>query len=141
MDLSALSTKKKSNEGEFLHLVHPKTRELMYDGGDESKPVGLILLGVDSDVVQQARHARINAQIGSKKPKAKPADKENFSEQSEADQNQMLADCTKGWKNLSLDGDDQFSADKMLAVYSDPGWAWLRAQAIVFVDDRGNFIE
>lgn len=141
MDLSALSTKKKSNEGAFLHLVHPKTRELMYDGGDETKPVGLIMLGVDSDVVQQAKHARINAQISSKKPKAKPADKENFSEQSEADQNQMLADCTKGWKNLSLDGDDQFSAEKMLAIYSDPGWAWLRAQAIVFVDDRGNFIE
>jgi hypothetical protein len=145
MDLLALSTKTKSNQGEFLHLKHPGTWLPLYDGvdekgePDESKPVGLYLLGVDSDVVQKSRHARINSQIASKKPK-KVVESENFSEQSEAEKNQILVECTKGWANLSLDGSSEFSAERILQVYSDPGWAWLRAQAIAFVDDRGNFI-
>jgi hypothetical protein len=139
MDLSQLSTKQKSNEGQFLHLKHPGTWEPLFDGGDESKPVGIYLLGVDSDVVQKARHARINAQVSPKKAK-KPSDNEKFSEQSEAEKNQMLVDCTKGWENLSLDGSSEFTAEKILQVYSDPGWSWLRAQAMAFVDDRANFI-
>lgn len=146
MDLAQLSTKQKSNEGQFLHLKHPGTWEPLYDGvnekgePDESRPVGIYLLGVDSDVVQKARHARINAQVSPKKGKQKPADTEKFSEQSEAEKNNMLVDCTKGWENLSLDGSSEFTAEKILQVYSDPGWAWLRAQAMAFVDDRANFI-
>jgi len=146
MDLLQFSTKKKSNAGEFLQLKHPKTFEDLFDGvnekgePDESKPVGLYLLGVDSDVAVQARHKRLNAQVGKKSSKAKTKDDEDFAQKSEAEQNEILADCTVGWANLSLDGNSEFSRETILKIYSDSGWAWLREQAMMFVNDRGNFI-
>lgn len=140
MDLLQFSTKKKSNAGEFLQLKHPKTFEELFDGDDESKPVGLYLLGVDSDVAVQARHKRLNTQISKKSSKAKAKDDEDFAQKSEAEQNEILADCTVGWQNLSIDGNSEFSRATILKIYSDTGWAWLREQAMFFVNDRGNFI-
>lgn len=136
MDLSKFSTKKKSNEGQFLHLKSPVDGKLLYDG-DESKPVGLYLLGSDSDKVQAAIHKRFNDSYAESKTKKEET---GYSEKSDSAKNELLADCTQEWENLSLDGDGEFSRDKILKVYSDTGWLWLRNQALNFVDDRANFI-
>jgi hypothetical protein len=134
MDLSKFSTKKKSNEGAFLHLKSPVDGKPLFDG---EVAVGLYLLGSDSDKVQAAIHKRINESVESK-PK-QDADV-GPSERSDAAKNELLADCTQGWEGLSLDGDNEFSREKILSVYSNSGWLWLRNQALNFVDDRANFI-
>lgn len=146
MDLSIVSTKKKANEGVFLHLKNPENWEDFYDitdgKEDLSKPIGLIMLGVDSDVAVKAKHDRINKSITKKQKKSKGDQEETeFSQKSEAEQNEILADCTIGWKNLSLDGSEEFTREAILKVYSDSGWSWLRAQAMAFVDNRANFLE
>lgn len=146
MELSNFSTKKKSNEGVFLHLKNPETWEEIYElkeknEDDKTKPVGLRMLGVDSDIAVAAKHARINAQVAKKASKVKPIDAlQDFSQKSDAEQNEILADCTCGWENLSLNGDKEFSRENMVKVYSDSGWAWLREQAMAFVNNRANFI-
>lgn len=134
MDLSKFNTKKKSNEGAFLHLKSPVDGSPLFDDG---KPVGLYLLGSDSDKVQAAIHKRFNDSYASAKTKTEET---GISEKSDAAKNELLADCTQGWENLSLDGDIEFSREKILNVYSDSGWLWLRNQALNFVDDRSNFI-
>lgn len=148
MELSNLSTKKKSNAGEFLHLINPKTFEpycdveLDEDGNIISENrVGLILLGMDSDYAQKKKHERINAGLLKRSQKGKKSDEENFSEKSEAEQNEILADCTLGWENITYLGDPVFTRENIIKVYSDAGWSWIREQAIAFVGNRGNFLE
>lgn len=136
MDLSKFNTKKKSNEGAFLHLKSPVDGSLLYDDG---KPVGLYLLGSDSDKVQSAIHKRFNESYASAKSES-DKDETGISEKSDAAKNELLADCTRGWEGLSLDGDNEFSREKILSVYSNSGWLWLRNQALSFVDNRANFI-
>ena len=137
MDLSQFSTKKKSNAGAFLHLKSPVDGKPLYDGDPtEENRVGLWMLGSDSDKVQAAIHKRFNDSYAESKAKKEET---GISEKSDAAKNELLADCTQGWENLSLDG-DEFSRDKILSVYTDSGWLWLRNQALNFVDDRANFI-
>ena len=62
MDFSTLDTRKKSNTGAFLHLKHPGTGKPLIDPSN-NEPVGLFLLGRDSDKFFESRHAKNNAML------------------------------------------------------------------------------
>ena len=132
MELSVLDTKKKANTGAFLHLKHPGTGDPLFDNGDQSKPVGLYIMGKDSDVFAKARHKSMNDALSGKKKSTRT------SEQIDLDGIGLLADMTTGWQNLSLDGNSEFSRDTVAELYSR--MAWVREQANLFIDDRANFI-
>ncbi len=140
MDLSKLDTRKKSNEGSFLHLKHPGTGVAMHDGcdeitgagGDLTKPVGLYLLGKDSDKHMAYVHKRKNARIFAKD------DVQNTSEQSAAETIEMLAEITTGWQHMELDGKKNLDRDLAVELYTRLAWA--AEQATFHVVDRANFI-
>ncbi len=133
MDLANIDPKKKANTGAFLHLIHPGTGLPLYDSDDQSKPVGLRLMGKDSDVYARTRHKNLNSVIGAKK-KSEP----KTSEQIERETIELLADMTVGWDNLSYGGAEKFSREAVIALYT--GMPWVREQADTFVSDRANFI-
>lgn len=132
MELSVLDTKKKANAGSFLHLKHPATGEPLYDNDDQSKPVGLYLMGKDSDVFAKTRHKSMNEALNGKKKTTRT------SEQLEIEGIGLLSEMTTGWQNLSLDGNSEFSRDTIAELYTR--MSWVREQANLFIDDRANFI-
>lgn len=133
MDLSALNPKKKANAGAFLHLVNPGTGFPLYDNEDKDKPVGLWLMGRDSDLYAKTRHKNVNGALTTKK-RSDPKTSEMIEQETIA----VLADMTTGWDNLSYQGNIEFSRDAIIGVYTD--LAWVREQADVFISDRANFI-
>lgn len=133
MDLSALNPKKKANAGAFLHLVNPGTGLPLYDGDDKDKPVGLWLMGRDSDLYAKTRHKNVNTALTTKK-KSDPKTSEMIEQETIA----LLAEMTTGWDNLSYQGNSEFSRDAVIGVYTD--LAWVREQADIFISDRANFI-
>ena len=134
MKLDKFDTSKKSNSGVFLHLVAPDGAKI-YDEGvdgkrDLSKPVGLIMLGVDSKHYQDVKHKRANdRRIGGDKITSEMVEDENI---------QLLADLTTGWQNLEVDGDSKYSRENVLKLYVK--YPWAREQANAFAGNRANFI-
>jgi hypothetical protein len=138
MDLSSISTKKKANQGAFLHLKDPrdpKGETYLFDGETE---VGLFMMGKDSDLFQSTRNKNFNEAILGAAGKKKK--KDETLEEIRARANDMLSSMTTGWQGLSLEGDSEFTRDKILKVYNDAGWDWLRKQANEFIDVDANFI-
>jgi hypothetical protein len=133
MDLSALNPKKKANSGAFLHLVNPGTGLPLFDGDDKEKPVGLYLMGRDSDLYAKTRHKNLNGALSGKKKSDTKT-----SEIIEQETISLLADMTVSWENLSYNGQNEFSRDAIVGVYTD--LAWVREQADTFISDRANFI-
>lgn len=134
MELSQLSTKTKANAGEFLHLKHPESGALLYDNKDKSKPVGLILLGKDSDLFIKHNHKIVNERITEKNATTKT------SEQIRDENTELLASLTTGWSNLSINGKSEFSRANVVELYDDLGLSWVREQADAFIGTRANFI-
>lgn len=132
MDILQLNPKKKANEGAFLHLQHPGTKAYLYEDDAQTKPVGLRLLGRDSDKFEQNLHKRVNDMISNKKAAQSTAEK-NQQESIAA-----LADLTVGWENLSINGDSNFSRENAISLYSQ--LAWVRESADEFVGNRANFL-
>ncbi len=133
MDLSILNTKKKANTGAFLHLNHPATGMPIYDNDDETKPVGIYLMGKDSDLFAKTKHKNLNSILNAKK-KSETKTSESIEQESIT----LLADMTTGWQNMSYGGNTEFSHEAMCSVYSD--LTWVREQAEAFVNERANFI-
>lgn len=137
MDFSTLDTRKKSNEGAFLHLKHPGTGKLLYDEGhteESPKPVGLYMLGRDSDKYAELTHKKNNTLLDSKK---KP-DEELTSESLEQENIKLVSSLTVGWQNIKFMGDDNFDSEKMPHFFRLFPWAY--EQANTFAGDRANFI-
>lgn len=138
MDFSKLDTSKKANEGAFLHFTHPGTGAKLYDeleggGRDLNKPVGIFLLGKDSDAHAQYLHKRTNDRIFAKD------DVQNSSEESEAETIKMISELATGWKNIDLGGGrTDFSKSATVELFTH--WKWAIEQAIAFVTNRANFI-
>lgn len=132
MELLNLDPRKKANEGAFLHLKHPGNGSYLFDDGDESKPVGLYLLGKDSDKYETIRHQNTNTRLSEKKSPLLT------SEKIEQDAISLLADLTVGWDNLTVDGDTVYSRENVVKLYKK--LPWVKEQVDVFVVDRANFI-
>lgn len=136
MEILNLDPRKKANEGTFLHLKHPGTGAYLYgqtDGkDDESKPVGLYLLGTDSDAFAKRQHEKVNARFTAKKPPVVT------SESLERERVELVADLTVGWLNLEVDGSDEFTQANVFKLYSR--LPWVREQADEWAGNRVNFI-
>lgn len=133
MDLSALNPKKKANAGAFLHLVNPGTGLPLYDNDDKEKPVGLWLMGRDSDLYMKTRHKTVNSALSTKK-RSDPKTSEIIEQEAIS----LLTEMTTGWSNLSYNGSSEFSQDAISGIYTD--LVWVREQADTFASDRANFI-
>lgn len=49
--------------------------------------------------------------------------------------------CTRGWRNLSLDGKElECTEENIRLVYTDERFSWLHDQVITFMESRENFI-
>lgn len=132
MDLSVLDTRKKANEGSFLHLKHPGTGAKLYDNDDKEKPVGLILHGKDSNVYAEYKHKKMNARISSK------GDDAVTSEAIEESTREMAAALTSRWVNMSLHGNSDCTNESSVALYSE--FPWVYEQADEYIHNRANFI-
>ena len=97
-----------------------------------SRPVGVILLGKDSDVQVQANHKRANARIFSKDEAL------ITSEEAEKSNIEMITELTVGWRNIEIGGVSEFSAALVAQMYRDQKWS--AEQATQFIVDRSNFI-
>jgi len=133
MDLSLLNPKKKANAGAFLHLVNPATGLPLYDGDDNAKPVGLYLMGRDSDLYAKTRHKNVNTALTAKK-KSDPKTSEIIEQETVS----LLADMTVSWENLSYNGQHEFSREAVIGIYTDLKWVFEQADS--FISDRANFI-
>jgi hypothetical protein len=60
----------------------------------------------------------------------------------EAEETEMLADCTLGWSGISAGGQKlAHSRTAALQLYGDPKRQWLRAQVKTALDEREAFIK
>lgn len=131
-DLSTLDTVAASNAGTDIELFHPATNE---DLG-----ITITVLGRDSaefkrvQTEQSRRRMSKMQKSGSYKATAIPAS------EMEQDSIDLLASCTKGWKNLAYQGADlPFSFDNAVMIYA--AMPWIREQIDQAVSDRANFIK
>ncbi len=144
MDFLTVSTLEKANKGQFLHLKHMSTDIPMHDGcdpvtgkgGDLSKPVGLYILGRDSDVFTARKHRITNESI-LKKDESK-SDDSGKSELFDAETLDSLIELTAGWQFISIRGEDEFSAENVKELYRL--CPWVKEQASIFATNRANFI-
>lgn len=133
MDLSTLDVAAAAEEGAELHLRHPTTNELLFDG-DDKVPVTITLAGADSERFRSAQRAQINRRL------RKRGREDATIEAAEADAIELLAASTLGWSGIALDGEDlactPANAKKLYRRMS-----WVREQVDVFMADRGNFLK
>lgn len=54
MDFSQFDSRKASDTARPLHLKHPGTGELLFDGGDKDKPCIVLVLGIEGKTGQAA---------------------------------------------------------------------------------------
>ena len=125
MDFTTLDTRKKSNEGSFLQLIHPGTGLPLAENGVK---IGLHLFGKDSDAFAEATHRRNNKRLGVK------SSTQLTSEQIEAEGLELLADLTSGW--FGIDGYGEFSREAVIALYKS--LPWVKEQADTHIGDRAN---
>lgn len=142
MSLASLNTAAAANEGRVLTLVHPEDRTPL--NGQNGKPITITLLGQDSDAFIKAENAARNRSVESLREAAK------FSAAAaDLQACEMLARCTVNWSGIPkawLDGSEDESPVKhtdenAVALYSNPGVSWLRAQVDKFVANRANFLK
>ena len=138
IDLASMDTVKGSNEGFDVKIYHPGT---LVDLG-----IVINVLGKDSDEFQKVSRSQ------SKKRMAKMT-KGGFRAQSmtpppeeiEADGLDLLAKCTKSWKQgdknaITLDGKElEFSYGAAVVIYTR--FPWMKEQIDIAVGDRANFIK
>jgi len=138
IDLASMDTVKGSNEGFDVKIYHPGT---LVDLG-----IVINVLGKDSDEFQKVSRSQ------SKKRMAKMT-KGGFRAQSmtpppeeiEADGLDLLAKCTKSWKQgdknaITLDGKElEFSYGAAVVIYTR--FPWMKEQVDIAVGDRANFIK
>lgn len=144
MKLTDLSTGKKANEGAFLHLSHPTEPDtkLFRTEGETKFPVGLTLLGDDSDLAVDQTNA-ITDRILDPKNKDRPSSAEN-----DAEQGRLMAARIKDWQGIPMgwvDGTDDetpapFSLENAVKLMLNRGVRWVREQASRFSGTRANFI-
>lgn len=137
MDLLQLGTRKKSNEGVFMHLRHPDTGDLLLDNDGEA--IGITLTGMDGDIFREAMLKQRREWLKkSKSSRLSPADADF-----EVETVETLARCTLGWSGIGLGSEQslEFTFENVLRVYSDPDVRWLREQVDLFIADRANFLQ
>lgn len=131
MNIFDLETKK-SDEGAVLQLVHPDTMEPI-------EGATITLLGRDSAVARKIALRRQQAAINRamKGRKAATIDPEELEKQGIED----LTELTVSWTLQGPKGYLPNTKDEFMTVYSNPRLAWIKAQALAFVDETSNFLD
>lgn len=117
-----------------LHLRHPVTDELLYDGDDQDKPVTITLYGTGSKQYRNAVNAMQNRQLkrGKKQPSAEVLREEGA---------ELLVACSAGAQNLSYQGKALDNDAVFRQLYNDPSLIWIREQVDSAIGDVANFLK
>lgn len=128
-NLSALSTKDQC----VVHLRHPVTDELLYDGEDKKKPVQIIVNGPGSSAYRNAITAMQNRQLrrGKKQVSAEVLREEGV---------ELLVACSVAAENLAYNGEAITDKETWTSLYSDPSLGWVRDQVDAAIGDVSNFL-
>lgn len=116
-----------------LHL-RDANDQLLYDNGDNSKPVIVILHGPGSQVYAKAQAAQNNRMLDLLKNKGKVS---QTAEQKTHETAEFLADCTAGFENLEYENLTGGSLAR--AVYADISIGFVAEQVTRFIGDWANF--
>lgn len=130
MDLNSINVTQSAELGAEMELEHPVTGEVIAD--DAGKPISFSLMGMDS-VAYRNKQREIQSRRMTKMMKGKGSPI-----LSDTDACELLADCTKGWSGVVLDGKPvKFSAKAAFDLYM--AHHWIREQVDTFIADRANF--
>ena len=132
MDLSTINVTQSAELGAEMELEHPVTGEVIKD--DSSKPVTFTLMGMDSAAYRN-KQRDIQSRRMSKMMKGKGSPM-----LSDVDACELLADCTKSWSGVVLEGKPvKFSTKAAFDLYMEHHW--IREQVDTFIADRANFFK
>lgn len=123
IDLASLDTAARCDEGAELELRHPATGE----------PLGvyLALAGVDSRAHRQAL-----AHLAEQRLKRRTMNPDDV----RGEDVEVAARCTLAWRGVTIDGKAvSYSLENARALYAR--FPWIREQAVVFIADRGNYLD
>ena len=117
VDLSAINLTAAADKGAEFELVHPVT----------SEPLGVFItvLGKDSDVFQSNIKNRVNEKMRKEAVLSKVSRNTGIRtvEQGEAENVELMALCTIGWKNVTWEGVElPFSFTNAQMLYRERSW-------------------
>ncbi len=126
VNLSALDSAARADEGAELHVLHPATGE----------DLGIVirLAGTDSAAYRRALSAAANRrpQAGRKKATLEELQAENI---------EIMAACTLDWSGVSLDGQSMLPFTRKDAVTLYTRFPWIREQADAFMAERAHYLQ
>jgi hypothetical protein len=133
LDLN-FGTREAATKGAWLHLIHPVSGELLFDGPD--KPVRWLIAGRDSEQYQRTLNAQQTRRIeDSAKTRAKTLTGERFT----AEALDLMAACVLEVENSTFAGQPllgSFEAVRMV-LKKEP---WIADQVEAFLTDRSLFL-
>lgn len=149
--LARLNFSAASDKGTFCQLSDPTTKRPMFVENlvgdewvaDETKPVGLYLLGIDSEAYKKQEAKNRDDAIGEMQKGETPT-----AAKGDARATKLLVACTTGWENIPtawIDGSDNeeaitFSQRAATIVYEGRGTNWIREFADQKIADRSRFL-
>ena len=149
--LARLNFSQAADKGSFCQLTDPDTNRPMFvetlEGDkwvpDLTKPVGVYLLGIDSDAYRKQEAENRDAALDDMRKGEPPS-----AAKSDDRATKLLVACTVGWENFPvawIDGSDNeepvtFSPRAAAAVYSGRGTNWIRNFVDQKIADRSRFL-
>lgn len=115
-----------------LHLKHPVTDELLFDG--DKKEVTVTLYGQASKQYRNAITAMQNRELRRKAKKDVAT-----AEQIQDEATSLLVACSAD-STLQLDGEAVNDKDMFKKLYTDSRFAWVREQVDAFLGETSRFL-
>lgn len=133
MDLAKLDT---SKETATLHVLHPVTREPMFEG---DKAMTIELYGSDSEQYRSHQRQAANENLKNRSEKGGQDAPQATAERIEQGAIDLLAACTAGWSGVIENGKEvKYTAAEVKRVYGQ--YRWIYEQVDSFVHSRANFL-
>lgn len=122
MDISTLAPK----ETTTFFLMHPVSGEEL--------DIEITVYSSDSKVYKSTLHKLRNARNGKRVGRI-------TSEETEQNSLEILAACTKAWKNMVVDGEEvKCTKENAKAIYKQERFTWIREQVDYGIGSRENFL-
>jgi DNA polymerase III alpha subunit len=135
LDLSTFDTIKSADEGAWMNLRNPAS--LNTELKNKGQPISLLLLGKDSEAFRKASRAASNRRL---KATARGRNNTTTAEDIEAEGKRLIIACTKGWKNVEVDGGPLEFNEENAEKFYDRFPAFFE-QADEFIGGRENFLK
>lgn len=131
-DLSKVNSTKASEDGRWMIMRHPVTKEELVD--DEGNVAKILLAGPDSKVMREAERKSIKRHLQSS-GKIDKLDVDALMKE----RMELVISCTLGWENIGMDGQPlEFSKENARKLYET--LPWLLDQAHDWSKDLANFL-